>query len=370
MPSLRTLAVGVATLAAMAATGGCSTTGGDEDDPTPVPSGPDGRRLKPALAGLVVTEPSALDTVPYARFATINTTWAELEPEVGEYDFGTIDRVLELHPKIRFRLRIRTGKDAPRWLKEETGGCIDVQPATVNGEAGCIVRYWRAPFLERFAALMEALAARYERDQQVVDVANGACSTAYAEPFILGIDAQSLARLSAAGLTMTAQRDCIVGSTEAMMQSFDQTRVSISGHSTWEFVQPGEAATGTAPEQLWEDLYGSSWVEERALLNTLRDRYPGRIVLEDHGLGPDDEVCDDGEPAETASTWYCYLAGLPVQETPHGWQLTLNEGSMSIAVRAGVEMNACYLEYAAFQQLSETERREAHDALLANCRGT
>ena len=30
-------------------------------------------------------------------------------------------------------------------------------------------------------------------------------------------------------------------------------------------------------------------------------------------------------------------------------------------------MGACYLEYAAFQQLSEDERREVHDALVDNC---
>ena len=40
---------------------------------------------------------------------------------------------------------------------------------------------------------------------------------------------------------------------------------------------------------------------------------------------------------------------------------------MSDAAWAGVRMGACYLEYAAFQQLSDDERRSLHDALLANC---
>ncbi|WP_281271701.1 hypothetical protein [Nocardioides immobilis] len=42
---------------------------------------------------------------------------------------------------------------------------------------------------------------------------------------------------------------------------------------------------------------------------------------------------------------------------------------MSDAAWAGIDMGACYLEYAAFQQLSEDERRQVHDALVGNCPG-
>ena len=120
---------------------------------------------------------------------------------------------------------------------------------------------------------MDEVARRYEEDWQVVDVANSACSTAYAEPFILGVDDRSLALLEQAGLTTTAHRDCIIGSTATMMSSFTRTRVSLAGHSAWEFTD------------------GRSWEAERDLLNQLLESYPNRLVLEDHGLGPDDEVC-------------------------------------------------------------------------------
>jgi len=332
-------------------------------EPTSVP-GEGNSSLKPAMAGLVVTEPLALATVPYARFGTISTTWEQIEPREGEYDFSAISAVLDRHQGIRFRLRIRTGRSAPSWLKQDTGGCITVYPATENGASGCTIRYWRQPFLREYSRLMQEVARRYEGDWQIVDVANGACSTAYAEPFILGVDARSLAALADAGLTRRKQRACIVRSTEAMMSSFTTTRVSLAGHGAWEFVK--QSPSGVNYE--WEDLYGASWEAERAILNLLRERFPGRLVLEDHGLGPDDEVCAvPGEASDTADDWHCYLAGLPPAETPHGWQLTLNGGSMSTAAWAGVEMGACYLEYAAFQELSEDERREVHDALIGNC---
>ena len=345
------LVFGLTVLTCVGALGaGCDQTGGG--GPGEDTSAPDGEEspFKPALAGLVVTEPHSLDTVPFAEFGTITTTWAEVEPDQGTFDFSSIDDVLNEHSSIRFRLRIRTGRDAPYWLKQATGGCITVNPSTENGATGCTAKFWNESFLDHFSVLMDEVARRYEESWQVVDVANSACSTAYAEPFILGVDERSLMLLEDAGLTKENHEECITGSTEAMMSSFRRTRVSLAGHGAWEFTD------------------GQSWEEERELLNGLRETYPGRLVLEDHGLGPDDEVCPlPGEPADSAETWHCYLAGLPPADTPHGWQLTLNDGSMATAVAAGVDMGACYLEYAAFQQLSEAEREEVHDALVANC---
>lgn len=342
------LVVGLAALTcAVALATGCSPAA-DIDQPEET-AGAD-VRLKPALGGLVVTEPGTLSTVPYAEFGTVTTTWSEVEPDQGSFDFSSIDAVLDEYPDIKFRLRIRTGRDAPYWLKQATGGCITVHPSTPNGATGCTAKYWDESFLDHFSVLMQEVARRYEDDAQVVDVANSACSTAYAEPFILGVDERSLRLLDDAGLTKAKHEACIVGSTAAMMSAFSRTRISLAGHSAWEFTD------------------GRSWEAERTLLNELLASHPGRLVLEDHGLGPDDEVCPvPGEPAESAASWHCYLAGLPSAETPHGWQLTLNDGSMSTAVWAGIEMGACYLEYAAFQQLSESERREAHEALLDNC---
>jgi hypothetical protein len=351
MLSPRLLSGLTALACAVSLVAGCEASNGD-DTPDGDPSASDGGTsgLKPALAGLVVTERPTLATVPYAEFGTITTTWSDVEPSEGFFDFSAVDEVLDAHPDIRFRLRIRTGREAPYWLKQATDGCLTVHPSTENGATGCVARYWHESFLDHFSVLMEEVARRYEDDGQVVDVANSACSTAYAEPFILGVDAASLELLEGAGLTPENHRDCIVGSTASMMSSFTRTRVSLAGHGAWEFTD------------------GRSWEAERELLNELRADYPGRLVLEDHGLGPDDEVCPvPGEPAETAESWHCYLAGLPPDETPHGWQLTLNDGSMSTAVQAGVEMGACYLEYAAFQQLSDDERQEVHDALVGNC---
>ncbi len=255
--------------------------------------------LKPALAGLVVTEPRALSTVPYAEFGTITTTWSEVEPGQGSFDFSTIDEVLSEDPDIRFRLRIRTGRDAPYWLKQATGGCITVHPSTENGATGCTAKFWNAvvpgallrPDGRRWRAATRrtgrSSTSPTARARRRTPSRSSSASTTGPWPL-----------LEQAGLTTTKHRDCIIGSTATMMSSFTRTRVSLAGHSAWEFTD------------------GRSWEAERDLLNQLRGEYPYRLVLEDHGLGPDDEVCPvPGEPRETASTWHCYLAGLPPTET-------------------------------------------------------
>ena len=104
------------------------------------------------------------------------------------------------------------------------------------------------------------------------------------------------------------------------------------------------------------------------MLNELTTRYGNRLVLDDHGLGPDDSVCPaPGEGRNTASSWYCYMSGLRRSPTVYGWQFTLNGGSMAAAAAAGVRMGACFLEFAAFQSLDKAKRHQVHDDLVANC---
>ena len=100
------------------------------------------------------------------------------------------------------------------------------------------------------------------------------------------------------------------------------------------------------------------------MLNELSSAYGSRLVLDDHGLGPDDAVCPaPGQSRETATSWYCYMSGLHTGTSTYGWQFTLNGGSMAVAADAGVSMGACFLEFAAFQAL---DRRSAARSTTAS----
>ena len=151
--------------------------------------------LKPALRGLVVTQPDSIKTVPYATFASVKLPWNTIETARGAYDFSYVDKVLREHPAQKFRLRFMAGIHAPQWVKDHSGGCVNVTPDSGNGGTGCVPRFWTDNYHADYVSLMRAVANRYETDPQVVEIANSECTTIYAEPFILGADNASIDRL-------------------------------------------------------------------------------------------------------------------------------------------------------------------------------
>jgi hypothetical protein len=299
------------------------------------------RRLKPPLRGLVVTDARKLATVPYARRASMKLRWNAIETRRGVYDFSAVNRVLDAHPRVRFRLRFLAGIHAPRWVKDDAGGCVWITPDSRNGDSGCAARFWTRSYHRDYQALMRAVARRYERDWQVVEIPNSQCTTIYAEPFILGADDPSIDRLWRAGYTKSKHARCLRRSTRQLMLLFPRTRVSLAGHSKWQFI----VASPRNPE---DGVRSASWEAERTMLNRFIRRYGRHLVLEDHGLGPDDRECrTPGQRRRTAGSWYCYLAGLHRSPVAYGWQFTLNGGSMTA--------------------LGPTKRRKVHKALWANC---
>ena len=253
------------------------------------------------------------------------------------------------HPDVRFRLRFMAGIHAPQWVKDHSGGCVLIEPDSGNGGSGCAPRFWTDAFHADYVALMQAVAARYEADPQLVEVANSECTTIFAEPFILGANSTSIDRLWQAGYTKQGHDTCLRRSTSAMMSLFPTTRVSLAGHTKWQFIVQGAGGPG-------DGAFAASWEDERRILNDLSSAYGSRLILDDHGLGPDDAVCPaPGQARETATSWYCYMSGLHTGTSTYGWQFTLNGGSMAVAADAGVSMGACFLEFAAFQALDADE---------------
>lgn len=295
--------------------------------------------LKEASSGLVLTSPNALRLYPFIGHVTVQSAgWADLEPRPGVYDFSPIDRALQAlqgRPDAKARLRIYAGFRAPRWLDGVAGPCVPIGGG-VSGRSGCAPRFWTAAYLDRFERFMAAVAARYERNPQVTEVINPACSTVFAEPFILGIgsDRASAGRLAAAGLNEASHRNCLERSTAAMDRVFDTTRIVLDGHTKWQLVTS-------------DGRRADSWEKERDLLNVLRGRYGAKLVVEDHGLGPTDS-CPPGQSLANAGSWYCWMASLPA---PKGFQFTLRGGSMSAAASNGVAMRACFLEFAGFTKI-------------------
>lgn len=346
-----------------------SSVNGESDNTSPStpppgsgnPIPPPGGGLKPFPTGLVTTDPASIKLYPYASFVTIKSVgWESVEQTPGNYNWSSIDNeisaTLAKNPNAKFRIRLYAGRQAPDWVKDASGGCVQVDPDSANGASGCVPRFWTDTYIDRYEILMDAFAAKYESNAAVVDFINSACSTIFAESFILGADAASVDRLWQAGLTEAGHQNCLNRTTAKMMQVFPTSRVTVAGHDKWQIVVQGPNGAGDGKR-------ADSWEKERDLLNGWRASYGERLIVEEHGLGPTD-YCAPGQSVLTASSFYCWFASLP---GPKGLQFTLNGGSMEQAATNGVNMGACFLEYAAFQAIAEPRRQEIHNQLVANC---
>ena len=350
--------------------------------------------LAPGLAGVVSTQPTVqLNDMPYADFATIKVEWEDLEPFDDQFNFSEITDVLRAFDGqagrryIQFRLRIMAGINAPTFVKgaavngsnpdtskanlDCTHG-IAVYPDSPNGDSGCEARYWTSAAQTEYLELMAAVADQFGTDDRIVDVVNGACTTIFAETFILGVEdvekssgpsakVTSADRLFAEGYTQAKHQQCVEDSTAAMVDLFPNARISMSGHSAWQYIwnNPNDSTDAKVQYQEW-DL-------ERDLWDTLRAAHGDHLTIEDHGLKNTSTACPDPTAQQAHDEWYCYMAAMPPTQT-HGWQFTATSGTwMPDAAEMGVDMGACYLEFASFDQLGPTLREDTNDALVANC---
>ena len=151
------------------------------------------------------------------RGAVINTTWRLLEPAQGAYDFSTIETGLRAvakynaaHPATPAvaKLRVYSGINVPAWLMPLTGG-----PFMVTGEreSAPISGYWTPAYRKAWRTLQAALAAKYDANPLMGEVASSSCSAMTDESFIYPKNAVSLGPMHAAGFNDEAEKACLLG---------------------------------------------------------------------------------------------------------------------------------------------------------------
>jgi hypothetical protein len=332
--------------------------------PTPTSQTPseDGT-LKPVGAGLYYTGE------PQPGFESIDHTviggpWADFEPRPGDFSgpgWERVEAALRDLPDHKFRLRIMAGREAPDWAGQLGGPCVPVQAPSSQIPA-CVPRFWTDAFLDAYERLMDEVARRYDREPRILDVVNSACTTTWAEPFIrTGRNRAANLALWDAGLNQASDRRCFDRSMEIMDRAFQSTRISLATHQVWQVVVgPDGAPSGMRP----------SWPEERSLLNELRSRYGGKMVVQNNGLGGN-EGCRGGESLARASSMWCWLASLP---PPKGFQ---TEGNRKLeargfvvadAIRQAIDMRGCFVEHNEFGD-DPAAATELDRQLKANCPG-
>jgi hypothetical protein len=330
--------------------------------PTSLAPSEDGT-LKPVGAGLYYTgEPQpgfqAID------HAVVGGPWADFAPRPGDFSGPGWDRVaaaLRGQPNYKFRLRIMAGREAPDWAKRLGGSCVPIEAPAAQIPA-CVPRFWTDAFLDAYGRLMTEVARRYDREPRILDVVNSACTTTWAEPFIrTGRNRTANVALWNAGLNQASDRRCFEQSMEIMDRAFQSTRISLATHLAWQLVVgPEGAPSGMRP----------SWPEERTLLNELRSRYGAKLVLQNNGLGGN-EGCRGGEPLQSASSMWCWLASVPPPkgfQTEGGRKLQARGFAVEDAARRAIAMRGCFVEHNEFGN-DPTVAAELDRQLKANCPG-
>ena len=166
--------------------------------PYPVVDTIDVAAQSPAFAGIVV-----------------NQTWAQLEPSQGTFDFSTLDASLaaiaaynaqHADAPLGVRLRVFAAYAAPGWAKTLDGAPITVPANLPDNTGGTLGQWWKPGYRSAWAALQQALAARYDTNPVLREVAVSSCSTLTAEPFVMAPsaitrgDRRRLDRLGTTGL--------------------------------------------------------------------------------------------------------------------------------------------------------------------------
>jgi hypothetical protein len=187
---------------------------------------------KPPLCGLVamgrvhfqktgedpdnsLREPNAHPGIYVA--AVIMAKWSQLQPSPRALDTTTIDtglaairRYNAAHPRapMSAKLRIFAGPSAPAWAKSLGGAPV---PIELDAEQVQIGRFWTASYRDAWRQLQQSLAARYDADPLVSEVAASSCSVASAQPFGVKVFLDSAAALRAAGFSDAAYKACLLG---------------------------------------------------------------------------------------------------------------------------------------------------------------
>lgn len=147
----------------------------------------------------------------------ILATWRELQQShsSGIAENNTIDKALEdvraynrKNPQkpLGVKLRVWSGYQAPDWAKEIGGTPIKVthkKPRTLG-------RFWSPPYRKAWTHFQELLAAKYDNEPLIREVAVTSCQSFTAEPFYLPDEASVAKPLNAAGFKPHQFKECLL----------------------------------------------------------------------------------------------------------------------------------------------------------------
>lgn len=204
----------------------------------------------------------------------LQVSWQEIEPTEGILDLSRIqdglDAVRLYNSKypgspLRAKLRVYAGWNVPEWVVRRSGSRVLLDDR--NG-AVAAARFWTPTYRAAWRTLQGLLAARYDNDPLLAEVAVSSCSTLSDEPFILPATPANLVRLHAAGFTDAAYKDCLRG--------------AIVDYAPWKLTAIDYTVNPFHDTDAGHERLDDAFTLE--VLEAFRATYKDRAVLANHGL--------------------------------------------------------------------------------------
>ena len=154
------------------------------------------------------------------RGAVINVRWNTIEPARGKFDFSSIDEGLAAiakynakypKPPVVGKLRVFVGTNVPAWVAPLAGGVLHV---THKGEAADYTPWWTPGYRAEWKALQVALAAKYDANPLMGEIAAASCANSTDESFLFPHGPDAMKLLHEAGYTDALERACLLGATD------------------------------------------------------------------------------------------------------------------------------------------------------------
>ncbi|MEC4728525.1 hypothetical protein HWQ46_23665 [Shewanella sp. D64] len=128
--------------------------------------------------------------------------------------------------KLGIKLRVFAGIYTPQWVKNEAGSStLDFKGSNFDGD---FPHFWKSAFKTRYKELHQLLAAKYDSEPLIKEIAISACMIKNADMHRARSEYQNINILVDAGLTWQKDRNCQTWQITAVAGKWDNTRVSVA----------------------------------------------------------------------------------------------------------------------------------------------
>ena len=201
-------------------------------------------------------------------------SWRDIEPAQGKFNFGEIDHALaniqkynaahQQHPVVG-KLRVYAAGETPVWAQTLGGAPVKITDKRGTHELG---RFWTPEYMDAWRGLQAALAARYDADPLMGEVAVSECTSGTAEPFVIWLRGEDLPAWREAGFTDAKYKACLMS--------------AIDDYAVWKQTPIDYTFNGFRNVDSGTPVPDADFPV--AVMKAFRGKYGARGVLANHGL--------------------------------------------------------------------------------------